>query len=313
MGRGALSLVLAAAAVLAGCGSASPEGTLDAPSERPQASLSAAIAMADEVKSVDPLFARTRSEHLISRQIHEPLTAVLNPPFATTGRRRGPARPLGPSAGATLWEFELRPGVAFQDGSELNADAVLDNVERWQAAGAAAKLIPELVAADSPQPGRVRLQLDQPVEDLPERLDRGRLGLVSPLAIRARGTRPIRAGLTGTGAFELRERERGRLLLAQNADWWGREAGLGPGVERLEVLIEPADRERLAQLRAGAVQIGDELNAAAVRRLRNDPLLTSLEGGATAIGLERSVRGVETTRADQPLSGLWLTALRPEE
>lgn len=312
MSRGTLSLLslLPATALLAGCGSASPVGEPDVPPERPEASPAAVIAMADEVASVDPVFARTRSERLVSRQIHEPLTSLVKPPFEPGGRRRGPARPLGRSAGSTLWEFELRPGVRFQDGSELNADAVLANVERWLATGAAGELIPELVAADSPQPGRVRFQLDEPVADLPARLDHGRLGLVSPLAITARGDRPIRPGPTGTGAFELRERKREGLLLAQNGTWWGREAGLGPGVERLEVVITPRGRARLAQLRAGAVQLADELGADEARGLDADPLLSALRDGPTTIGLERSVRGITTTRAGQPLSGLWLTMLR---
>lgn len=309
MSRGTLSLLLAAVA-LGGCGSESPVGAPEAPPERPQASPSAAIAVSEEVATVDPLFARTRSERLVSRQIHEPLSSVVRPPFEAGGRRRGPARPLSRSAASTLWEFELRPGVRFQDGTELDADAVLANVERWRTTGVAAELIPELVAADSPQPGRVRFQLDEPVDDLPRRLDDGRLGLVSPLAIGARGDRPVRPGPTGTGAFELREREREGLLLAQNGSWWGREADLGPGVERLEVVVTAGTGERLAQLEAGTVQIADELGAGAARGLGRDPLLSALRDGPTTMGLERSVRGISSTAADQPLSGLWLTMLR---
>ena len=99
-------------------------------------------------------------------------------------------------------------------------------------------------------------------------------------------------------------------MLARNADWWGTPLGLGPGVDQIEVNVDPVPGHRFAQLVAGAVEVADELGANAVSRVASSPLLTAVRGAGATIGLERSVRGIDTANVAQSLTDVWLTDLR---
>ena len=200
--------------------------------------------------------------------------------------------------------------MLFQDGSPLNAEAVIENFKRWVNTGVAAEILPELTAVDAPQPGQVRFQLSEPVPDLPRRLADPRLGLVSLEAIEAAGSGPLAAGPSGTGPYEYRERQGTRLLLVRSVDWWGTGVGLGPGINQLDFVFVDGGVARLDQLAAGDVRIADDLGPAAVRLLEHRPLLASVSDGRVTVGFSAAVRGLSTASPDQSLSELWLTELR---
>jgi peptide/nickel transport system substrate-binding protein len=268
-------------------------------------------ALEGPVRELDPLRATTRSEQLVTRQAHEPLVESLRGPLGDGRRERGLARPWRPSRDREIWSFELRRRVRFQDGTPFNAAAVLVNAERWRESADGRALLPELSAADAPRPDLVRFILTRPVSNLAERLASPRLGIVSPSAVR-RGGRGVgglaRMDRSGTGAFELRERERGTIVVARNVEWWGTRAGLGPALDQIEFRVSPSVRERVLQLRSGTVQVADSLPPSAGRRIRRDPLLTYVTGtGERVLGLERSVRGIDTASAVDSLSQVWLT------
>jgi len=268
------------------------------------------IAVADEIEVLDPLYLRSRAERLASRQVYEPLRTWQTGPFEDTGRRPGIVRSFRPDSDRTVWTAVLRRGVAFQSGEPLDADAVIVNVDRWIRSAAGQQLLPALTAADSPRPGRVRFILDRPVRGFPSALDDPRFGLVAPAPLAGIGARPARIDAAGTGPFEFRGRTGGSVMLARNADWWGTPLGLGPGVDQVEVNVDPVPGHRFAQLVAGAVEVAHELGANAVGRVASSPLLTAVRGAAATIGLERSVRGIDAANASQSLADVWLTDLR---
>jgi peptide/nickel transport system substrate-binding protein len=272
-------------------------------------------ALAGGARELDPLLAGTRPEQVVSRQVHEPLVERLTGPFGVRGER-GLARSWRPSGDREIWRFELRRRVHFQDGTPFNASAVLANVERWRTLAPGRALLPELVAADAPRPDLVRFVLSRPVGDLPRRLASPRLGIVSPAALRPRSGRAaelLRADRSGTGPFELRERERERIVIARNVAWWGTRLDLGPALDQVEFRVVPTDRGRLALLRGGTAQVADSLPRAVVGEIRRDPLLTFVAGaGREVMGLERSVRGIDSASAIEPLSEAWLTSIGVE-
>ena len=101
------------------------------------------------------------------------------------------------------------------------------------------------------------------------------------------------------------------MLLARNADWWGTPLGLGPGVDQVELTVIPVAARRIDGLLSGAVDVADELGGgAAMKRIADDPLLTVVRGPAVKLGLERSVRGIDSAAAAQALADVWLTDLR---
>lgn len=310
--RAALALIVLtlAGAAFSGCGE--PEegdtGTGVDIASAPAGDLR--IAVEGNIDTLDPLLADDRAERLASRQIHEPLVSTQTGPFGNTRRRPGLAFSVKGSAGDTIWTARLRSGVRFQDGELLDAEAVLANVDRWLAVAPGPELLPDLVAADFPQPGLVRFILDRPDPGFARRLSDARLGLIAPDEIPTIGSAPVKLGSTGTGPFELRERDGGTTLLARNLSWWGADLGLGPGVEQIVLLEIEGGAQRADELIDGSVDIADALDGIAVARVKRDLLLTIVGGARQTLGMSRAVRGVESADADQALADAWLTTLR---
>ena len=267
------------------------------------------LAVPGAMKTIDPLLASSPVERLASRQVYEPLVTRQAGPFGLTRLRPGLIRSFEPSSGATLWTATLRRGVRFGNGQPFDADAVLANVDRWSSVNPGPELLPELNVAFSPRPGIVSFQLDRPSARFPRRLASARLAIVAPGPLAGLGGAPLPLGgaPSGTGAFDLRERDGTRTLLARNPTWWGSPLGLGPGVDQIELLNAPDGAELLL---GGAVDVVAELGSAEARRVAADPLLTVVRRGGI-LGMERSVRGIESARVDQPLADAWITDLQP--
>jgi ABC-type transport system substrate-binding protein len=269
-------------------------------------------ALPERPATVDPLFADPGAERLVSRQIHEPLVAELGGPFEAARRIPGLAISALPSSDRTVWRLSLRGGVRFQDGAAFNASAVLANVERWRATPQGRTLIGDALV-DAPRPDLVRFILPAADPDFDSKLASARLGIVSPRAlVRAAGAElePGEAALSGTGPYELRERDADRLLLAHDTDWWGTVRGLGPAIDQIEFVVVAEPAERAALLEDGSVQVASALGAAERGLVRDDPLLTLVgKPGGGALGIERSVRGIPPDDPAPPLNAAWRTGI----
>jgi ABC-type transport system substrate-binding protein len=292
-----------------GCGG-DDETTVGA-SGPPTDAASLSWAVPERPLTLDPLYARTPTEQLAARQVHEPLVDEVTGPFDLTRRTPGLALSVRPSADATVWRARLRPGVRFQDGQPFNAAAVLANVDRWLAAPAGREALGGLLV-DAPRPDLVRFILPSPDAEFPLRLASPRLGIVSPAAIDAATGEPIdpeREPASGTGPFELRERDGDGVLLARNTGWWGAERGLGPGVDQLELRVVADPDERLKLLGEGVVRVAD-LSPEQLAEVRDDPLLTVVrQGDGRVVGLERSVRGVPAGEPVPSLNAVWIAGI----
>ncbi|UJA19716.1 hypothetical protein HJD18_05455 [Thermoleophilia bacterium SCSIO 60948] len=257
-----------------------------------------------EGETFDPLLADDFAERLVARQVSEPLLARAQEPFVAAGSRAtaGLATRAAPADGATVWRVSLRSGVRFQDGSRLDAAAVLANADRWQALGA--PQVAGLLGTDSPKPGLVRFILAAPDRGFGAALAEPRLGLVSPRAIEADGT--LAAGsASGSGAFELVGADGAAIELRRYDGWWGTSLELGPGFAALLVERTTAG-EALGRLRRGAARLAGGLGAREMRLAARDPLLIQVGDGVVA---ERSLRGLSGPPEAPALSGAWSTDL----
>ncbi len=137
-----------------------------------------------------------------------------------------------------------------------------------------------------------------------------RLGVVSPRVLRSprAGARLADGLAAGTGPFELHRHHPHGVLLARNQRWWGTRHDLGPGVELVDLRSPEEAQRRLALLRDGTVQIAEGLRAKQLAAVRRDPLLTD-QAGEPGTGIERSVRGLDSTRGTPLLSRIWLTTV----
>jgi peptide/nickel transport system substrate-binding protein len=248
--------------------------------------------------TLDPLAAGDRASMTVVRQVSEPLVEQLSGPYGqTSAPEPGLALSAKPSHDRTTWTVTLRSGVRFQDGTPFNAASVLANSRRWQSDPTGRALLPHLFAVDAPRPDEVRFLLDEPVPDLASRLSDPRLGIVSP-----RGA--------GTGPFQPERAGPGRRTLTRFAGWWGSPKGLGPALDGVTFLVARRPAQRLRLLQQGSVQVADPLGPSGLRLAQSDPLLATVGGPVRGIGLEGSVRGVDSAGSVPVLSGVWLTRLR---
>jgi peptide/nickel transport system substrate-binding protein len=263
--------------------------------------------------TLDPLAAQTRPELIVTRQVYEPLIERLTGPYEPAAPQAGLALEARPSRDRTTWTVTLRPNVRFQDGTPFNAAAVLANSRRWQTDPAGQKLLPHLFAVDAPRPDEVRFLLDRPVPDLVTRLSSPRLGIVSPRALDPQTGQNAHfltdAAGSGTGAFEPGPSGPGRQMLSRFAGWWGSPMGLGPALDGVTFVVAPQPSQRLRLLKEGAAQVADPLGPAGVRAAGSDPLLDTVGGRLSGIGLEGSVRGIDSSSEIPILSSVWLTRL----
>jgi peptide/nickel transport system substrate-binding protein len=269
-------------------------------------------AVTEGPRELDPLLARSPADQLVARQIYEPLIAKADSPYGEGVRVNGLAT-AHPGANNRVWLLRLRHGVTFQDGTPFDADAVVANVRRWQTTATGRQLLPELDRVGAPRSGLVLFTLDRPDPNFDNVLKSPRLGIVSPESLPPRPGRAPRVrepGEGGTGPFELSERGDGLTVIARNVGWWGSARELGPFLDQVEFRVFPGADERLRLLKAGAVQVADDLAPDQLARVRRDPLLTVAEaGGGDPVGLERSVRGIGRGAGVPSLSGVWLTRI----
>ena len=195
----------------------------------------------------------------------------------------------------------------------FNAAAVVANSRRWQSSAAGRKLAAPPVRGRRAATRRGPLPARPAGPDLVSRLSSPRLGIVSPLALDPQSGRDARflpdATGSGSGAFQLGPRGPGRLSLTRFAGWWGSPLGLGPSLDGVSFVLAPQPDQRLRLLKEGAVQVADPLGAVGLRAADADPLLDSVGGPLTGIGLEGSVRGIDSATTIPVLSGVWLTRL----
>jgi peptide/nickel transport system substrate-binding protein len=299
---------------VAGCGGDDGDGT-EPGSQLPPAGGGGTLGYALPAlpSTLDPLAAQSREAQTVVRQVYEPLIEQLTGPYGQGEPQPGLALNPRPSANHTIWTLTLRPGVRFQDGTPFNAAVVLANSRRWQSSAKGRSLLPNLFAVDAPRPDEVRFLLDEPVRDLPRRLAAPQLGIVSPHALEpqtGKGARflPDVRG-SGTGAFQPGAGGPARLELSRYAGWWGSRMALGPALDGVTFVAAPLPDQRLRLLADGAVQVADPLDAVGLSAAESDPLLDTVGGPGSGLGMEGSVRGISSAGVVPVLSGVWLTRL----
>jgi peptide/nickel transport system substrate-binding protein len=157
----------------------------------------------------------------------------------------------------TTWEFTLRQGVKFHDGSPLTSADVKATLDRILVPGktvvtAGFTTIESVQAVD---PKTVRI-----VTKKPDPLMLVRMAQMGGQILPARlttddGAKELARKPVGTGAYRFVEWVKDeRLVMEANRDWWGWE-GKPPGVERVVWKPVPEDFPRLVALEKGEADI----------------------------------------------------------
>ena len=124
------------------------------------------------------------------------------------------------------WEFKLRDGVLFHDGSKMTADDVKFSLER---ANEKNSRVPTLLKMDSIEvvdPLTIRIKTKEPNYILPAALHfAAPMAIISPKSVDSKGDidRPIG---TGPFMFESYDEATHVLTVKKNSNWWGGEVKL---------------------------------------------------------------------------------------
>jgi peptide/nickel transport system substrate-binding protein len=179
--------------------------------------------------------------------------------------------------GGRVYTFRLRPNVVFHDGTPFNAEAVKYNFDRMldrefgSPRFSEVNLVTNVQAVDSLT---VRITLDKPFSPFLAVLSDRAGMMVSPTAARRLG-KEFALQPVGAGPYRFVEkRPQERIVLERFDRHWDRTAG---NIDRIIYRPFPDENARLANLRAGELDIINQIPAAELGRLKTDPNLRLLE------------------------------------
>ena len=230
--------------------------------------------------ALDPQNSGFAPHNRVLRSIYDNLTQLL------------PDQSVGPwlaeswtvSSDLKSFEFKLRRGVKFHDGTPFDAAAVKANFERLSlpsnALTSRTSLGPyqgsEVLAED-----RLRVTLTEPFAPFLRNLSMTKLAIVSPTAVAKHGA-VFAQNPVGTGPFRFAGLLPGtEIRLERNPDYaWGpaNAAHSGPAhLEKLTFKNVPEESTRVAVLQSGQVHASDLIPPQNLAALKNDTRFTVLE------------------------------------
>jgi len=242
------------------------------------------IGLKTEPTSLDPQYQDLKANNQIAAHLFDPLVAK--------DARQSPIPALATSwkaLGDTVWEFKLRPGVKFHDGSDFTAEDVVFTFERAakvpNSPSPFTMVTRQMTKLEIVDPLTLRIHTAAPAPLLPR--DLAGLPILSHTA--ASGDAPEGRttaeldrgeGLVGTGPFRFVAWQRGaELVLARNDAYWGTR----PAWTKVVFRPFPNATNRVAALLAGDVDLIENPPAADLPRLRKDPKVALAEAVSSRV------------------------------
>lgn len=190
-----------------------------------------------------------------------------------------------------VYDFVIRPGVVFHDGTPLDAEAAAFSFQRQLDESHPAHLpeaafvywnylYQDVVSVEAVEPMLLRITLKQPNASMLRSLAVFPAWLISPKSLDTYGEEMQRHPV-GTGPYRLKEwRPSEAIVLERNPDYWGEV----PAFERLIMKVVPDNTTRLLQLKSGAIHGMDGLQPTEVAGLRMDPAIRVFEEAGLNVG-----------------------------
>lgn len=237
-----------------------------------------------DVTTLDPHVFNTGTNFVLMHQMYETLV---------NRSADGKLRPLLAkewklTSDPTVWEFKLRPGVKFHDGTPLTAADVVFSLNRAKGPNAQVKsLLASVEEVKAIDELTVHVKTKGPNLIFPDNLTNLFImsekwakanNAVDTQDVTSKAENGATRAVNGTGAFVLTTREvDSRTVMKQNPNYWGK--GQFPlQVTELVYLPIKSPATRVAALLSGEVDFAQDIPAQDVARLKQDSKLRINEG-----------------------------------
>jgi peptide/nickel transport system substrate-binding protein len=225
------------------------------------------IGMGADVTSMDPHFVNLFPNNNIAEHIFEKLITLdpdsrLIPGLAESWQAVNP----------TIWEFKLRRGVKFHDGSDFTAEDVAFSIERVgkipDSPGPFTTYTKAIKQVQIVDPHTIRFVTAFPHPQLQN--DINTIYIVSKKSATGASTADFNSGkaMNGTGPFKFVAFKRGdRVELARNDAYWGPK----PTWAKVTFRVIPSDPTRVAALLSGELDAIENIPTADFAKIRANP------------------------------------------
>jgi len=228
------------------------------------------IAVAADVTSIDPhffnLFPNNNiAEHIFDKLVQMDPDSKMIPGIATSWK----------AIDATTWEFKLRKGAKFHDGSELTAEDVKFTIDRVpnvpNSPGPFTAYTKQITAIEIVDPYTIRFKTAAPHPLMPN--DMSTIYIVSKKIATGASTEDFNTGKAsiGSGRYKLVRYVSGdRIELVRNDNYWGEKSPY----EKVTFKIIKNEPARVAALLSGDVDAIEQPPTADLARIKADPKFT---------------------------------------
>ncbi|MEM7566211.1 MAG: ABC transporter substrate-binding protein [Pseudomonadota bacterium] len=237
------------------------------------------VGLASEATSIDPHFHNLTPNSQIGKQIFDNLI--------NQGSRQelmpGLATEWGPTDDPKVWEFKLREGVTFHDGSPFTADDVLCSFERVPNvpnSPSSFELYTKGKTVEKVDDFTIRISTEEPYPLMAN--DVSTISIISDEVGCGATTEAFNAGEAafGTGPWKFVEYVPGeKIELEANADYWGG----APAFDRVVLRPISSGPARVAALLAGDVDMINDVPTTDLERLKSDESVTISQGPSNRV------------------------------
>jgi len=236
----------------------------------PAAAQDLKIAVAADVTSIDPhffnLFPNNNiAEHIFDKLVQMDPDSRMIPGLATSWK----------TIDDKTWEFKLRKGVKFHDGSELTAEDVVYSIDRVpqvpNSPGPFTAYTKAIVTKEIVDPYTIRFKYAAPYPLAPN--DLSTIYIVSKKSATGATTEDFNSGKAaiGSGRYKLARYVNGdRVELVRNDAYWGEKSPW----EKVSFRIIKNESARVAALLSGDVDAIEQPPTADMARIKGDPRFT---------------------------------------
>ena len=259
------------------------------------------LATASDVVIMDPqMINDIPSTNVLLGKVYENLVTVdakgqLVPQLATEWKQVNP----------TTWEFTLRKGVKFQDGTPFNAEVIKKNFDRLRDPAVPKvrrQLLDKVQEVKVISDDKVQIITSTPFPPLLPNLAHTGTAIISGQAIDNDKTKPIAQNPVGTGPYKMALWTKGeQVTLEAFPDYWGKK----PTLNKIIFKVVPEDATRMAMVQTGEAQAADKVPFTDVDRYAKDAkfnLIRTVGYGTEFIGLNLRKPQFEDIRVRQAIN-----------